>query len=99
MRLSDVFSFVYFYRLLDLVVYLFKGFQRPESSTTNWSPVELASAEQSHRDLVRLVDLCLLRKTDELGQRVLPYGIRQLIKDFLIVTLDNDSIRTAVKLW
>ena len=34
-----------------------------------------------------------------LGQRVFPYGIRQLIKDFLIVALDNASIRTAVKLW
>jgi hypothetical protein len=32
-------------------------------------------------------------------QRVLPFGIRQLIKDFLIVALDNDSIRMAVKLW
>jgi surface protein len=29
---------------------------------------------------------------------VLPYGIRQLIKDYL-GALDNDSIRTAVKLW
>jgi surface protein len=31
-------------------------------------------------------------------QRVLPYGIRQLIKDFL-GALDNASIRTAVELW
>lgn len=30
---------------------------------------------------------------------MLPYGIRQCIKDYLIVALDNTSIRTALKLW
>ena len=52
----------------------------------------------ARRELFHLVDLCLLHSTDRLRQCVLPYGIRQLIKDFL-GALDNASIRTAVKLW
>eukprot|EP01039_Chlorochromonas_danica_P012335 gene12335-14077_t len=53
----------------------------------------------NHRDLFQLIDLCLLRTSELYCGRVLPYGIRQLIKDFLIVPLDNNIIRTAVKLW
>ena len=52
----------------------------------------------ARRELFHLVDLCLLRSTDRLCLCVLPYGIRQLIKDFL-GALDNASIRTAVNLW
>jgi hypothetical protein len=51
------------------------------------------------RQLVQLVDLCLLRCVELHCQRVLPYGIRQLIKDFLIVALNNATIREAVTLW
>jgi hypothetical protein len=43
--------------------------------------------------------LCLLSGTDKLDQCVFPYGIRQLIKDFLVEALDDTSIRVAVKLW
>eukprot|EP01033_Poteriospumella_lacustris_P015271 gene15271-biopygen6887 len=51
------------------------------------------------RQLVELVDMCLLRCVELHCRRVLPYGVRQLIKDFLIVALDNANIHEAVKLW
>jgi hypothetical protein len=51
------------------------------------------------RPLDQLVDLCLLRWVELHCRQVLPYGIRQCIKDYLIVALDNTSIRTALKLW
>eukprot|EP01042_Synura_sphagnicola_P007679 gene7679-biopygen8047 len=69
------------------------------SVTTNrLSSMGLSTAGEPHRGLFQLVDLCLLRTTAALRHHVLPYGIRRLIEDFL-GAMDNDSIRTAVKLW
>ena len=98
MSLRDVFHRVYSYLLLvyDAIrLWVFPHCLAASLSTS----VGLPPVDQSQLQLAHLVDLCLLQKTDALGQRVLPYGIRQLIKDFLFVTLDNSSIRTAVKLW
>jgi hypothetical protein len=53
----------------------------------------------NHRDLFQLIDRCLLRTSELYCGRVLSYGIRQLIKDLFVHPLNNDSIRTAVKLW
>lgn len=51
------------------------------------------------RPLTQLVALCLLRWAELCGQQVLSNEIRRRSNDYLIVSLDNVSIRTTVKLW
>eukprot|EP01040_Poterioochromonas_malhamensis_P019561 gene19561-biopygen5845 len=47
-----------------------------------------------------LVELCLYRGVSEsCGGRVLPFGVRQLIKDYAGVSFDNKTLREAVRLW
>eukprot|EP01042_Synura_sphagnicola_P036623 gene36623-biopygen14088 len=47
-----------------------------------------------------VVDLCLFRVVSDLcGGRVLPFGVRQIIKDYTFEKFDNDTLRVAVKLW
>lgn len=47
-----------------------------------------------------MVDLCLYRVVSERCQgRVLPFGIRQLIKDFTFTSFTNVTLRTAVQQW
>jgi surface protein len=100
MWFKDVFAVVYLWNLhlWDWIANPLRGTHRRWSGTTYRSSAGFPSGEQSEHHLFHLVDLCLFRKTDELGQHVLPYGIRRLIKDY-IGALDNDSIRTAVRLW
>lgn len=46
------------------------------------------------------VDLCLYRTvSDRCGGRVLPFGIRRLIKGYAFVTFTNETLREAVGLW
>ena len=46
------------------------------------------------------LDLCLYRVVSELCRgRILPFGVRQLIKDYAWASFDNDTIREAVQLW
>lgn len=50
--------------------------------------------------LTMLLDLCLYRVVSErCGGRVLPFGIRQLIKDYVGPVFDNETLRQAVRLW
>jgi surface protein len=47
------------------------------------------------------LDLCLYRAVSEGcgGRVVLPFGVRQLIKDFAFMSFDNQTLPTAVRLW
>jgi surface protein len=46
------------------------------------------------------VELCLYRAvTEGCGGRILPFGVRQMIREYAFVTFDNDTLREAVQLW
>jgi hypothetical protein len=46
------------------------------------------------------VDLSLCRVvTDRCRGQVLPFGVRQMIKDYAWVSFDNETLRAAVRLW
>jgi hypothetical protein len=52
------------------------------------------------RPIAVVVDLCLYRVvTDRCRGRVLPFGVRQVIKDYAWVSFDNVTLRAAVQLW
>lgn len=47
-----------------------------------------------------LLDLCLYRVVnDRCGGQVLPFGVRQIIKEYAWVSFDNKTLREAVRLW
>eukprot|EP01040_Poterioochromonas_malhamensis_P022799 gene22799-biopygen8123 len=47
-----------------------------------------------------VVDLCLFHVVAErCGGHILPYGVRQLIKDYAWISFDNRTLREAVRLW
>ena len=53
-----------------------------------------------YRDIEsELVDLCLYRQVQSLTGRILPYGIRDLIKKYVYETLHDLNIQSAVTLW
>jgi surface protein len=53
-----------------------------------------------HRRIANELDLCLYRVVNErCAGRVLPFGVRQLIKDYAWVSFDNETLRAAVRLW
>jgi surface protein len=57
-------------------------------------------AGRTHRPIKLELDLCLYRAvTEGCGGRILPFGVRQLIKDYAWVLCNNDTIREAVQLW
>jgi surface protein len=50
--------------------------------------------------LTTVVDMSLYRAvTERCRGRILPFGVRQLIKNYAFVTFDNDTLREAVQLW
>eukprot|EP01040_Poterioochromonas_malhamensis_P017848 gene17848-20647_t len=50
--------------------------------------------------LAMVLDLCLYRLvTDRCGGRVLPYGVRHMIKGYAWSSFDNKTLRTAVRFW
>jgi surface protein len=50
--------------------------------------------------ITTVLDLCLYRAvSDHCGGRILPYGIRQMIKDYAWAPFDNETLREAAKLW
>jgi hypothetical protein len=52
------------------------------------------------RPIAVLVDLCLYGVvTDRCRGQVLPFGLRQMIKDYAWVSFDNETLRAAVRLW
>eukprot|EP01042_Synura_sphagnicola_P030459 gene30459-biopygen29152 len=54
----------------------------------------------SQPPVAKVLDLCLYRVVSERCRgRILPFGVRQMIKDYAWVSFDNDMIREAVKLW
>jgi hypothetical protein len=55
---------------------------------------------RSDRPITTLVGRCLYRAvTDRCRGRILPFGVRQMIKEYAFVIFDNDTLREAVKLW
>jgi hypothetical protein len=52
------------------------------------------------RPIPVVVDLCLFRRvTDRCRGQVLPFGVRQMIKDYAWVSFDNETLRATVRLW
>jgi surface protein len=52
------------------------------------------------RPIAVVLDLCLYRVvTDRCRGQVLPFGVRQMIKDYAWVSFDNETLRAAVQLW
>eukprot|EP01039_Chlorochromonas_danica_P013981 gene13981-16258_t len=50
----------------------------------------------THRSLSMVVDLCLYRVVAErCGGQVLPFGVRQMIKDFAWMSFDNETLKEA----
>lgn len=37
--------------------------------------------------------------TEQCGGRILPFGVREMIKGYAWVSFDNETLRKAVKLW
>lgn len=74
-------------------------------SSTNGQRTSLTNQQHAYDDdqnhcPVLVLDLCLYRVVKQLCDgRVLPFGVRQLIKDFAFVSLDNVTLREAVRLW
>lgn len=67
----------------------------PEAQGTMRNPESTRSSELNH-----VLDLCLYRVTTERCEgRVLPYGIRQLIKEYARASFTNETLREAVRLW
>jgi hypothetical protein len=55
---------------------------------------------RTDRPIAVVVDLCLYRVvTDRCRGHVLPFGVRQMIKDYAWVSFDNETLRAAVRLW
>lgn len=52
------------------------------------------------RPIEWIVDLCLFRlATDRLAGRILPYAIRQMIKDYAFIRFTDEGLQEAVRLW
>jgi hypothetical protein len=50
------------------------------------------------RPIAVVLDLCLYRVvTDRCRGQVLPFGVRQMIKDYAWVSFDNETLRAAVR--
>jgi hypothetical protein len=64
-------------------------------STTMTTPGGRAdNAGRMHRPITAVLELCLYRAvTEGCGGRILPFGVRQLIKDNVFVKFDNDTLR------
>jgi hypothetical protein len=52
-------------------------------------------------NFVTFLDLCWYRYLTvvDLKPHILPYGIRDLIKQYVLFRFDNETIRKAVRLW
>lgn len=66
----------------------------------------MIDGEASHRPprsdlpVALIIDLCLHRTVSELcGGRILPYPIRQMIKDYALVFFTNETLRRAAQMW
>lgn len=46
-----------------------------------------------------LIDLCLYRQVSALTSHILPYGIRDIIKQYTYTSITSENIRTAVCRW
>eukprot|EP01042_Synura_sphagnicola_P005235 gene5235-biopygen5575 len=57
-------------------------------------------SRRPYRSLAIELDLCLYRTVSERwGGRILPFPVRQLIKDYSWVSFNNETQREAVRLW
>ena len=57
-------------------------------------------SRRRYRPIPVEVELCLYRAVSEqCGGRILPFGVRQMIKDYAWVSFDNQTLREAVRLW
>eukprot|EP01039_Chlorochromonas_danica_P012371 gene12371-14133_t len=51
---------------------------------------------RAERPLPVVLELCLYRVVNEqCGGRILPFGVRQLIHDYVFVQFNNDTLREA----
>jgi hypothetical protein len=58
------------------------------------------NGRSTDRRITVVLDLCLYRVvSDRCRGQVLPYGVRQMIKDYAWVSFNNESLRAAVQLW
>jgi hypothetical protein len=66
--------------------------------SVNKNPTERTDVTQPRIAVV--LDLCLYRAVADCCQGcVLPFGVRQMIKDFAFEQFDNATVRKAVNLW
>jgi hypothetical protein len=69
-------------------------------STTLTTPeARVDDTGRTHRPIATVVELCLYRAvTEGCGGRILPFGVRQRIRDYAFVKFETQG-RDAVKLW
>jgi hypothetical protein len=54
---------------------------------------------RTDRSITTLLELCLYRVvTGRCGGRILPFDVRQMIKNYAFVKFDNEMLREAVRL-
>jgi hypothetical protein len=71
-----------------------------EPAATASTTAAVAATSAPRRSIALTVDLCLFRVVSELcGCRVLPYGIRQMIKEYAFMSFTNETLREAVRIW
>eukprot|EP01040_Poterioochromonas_malhamensis_P021989 gene21989-26649_t len=62
--------------------------------------IETETGPDPFRRITVTLDLCLFRTVSErCGGRILPFGVRQMIKEYAWVSFDNETLREAVGLW
>ncbi len=55
---------------------------------------------RTYRPITTVLELCLYRAaTESCGGRILPFDVRQLIKDYAFVRFNNDTLREADERW
>ena len=60
----------------------------------------ISQARSADQPIAMVMDLCLFRVVNEsCGGRVLPFGVRQLIKEYAFLSFDNETLREVVQLW
>jgi hypothetical protein len=70
------------------------------STTLTTTEARANDTGRTHRPITTLVELCLYRVvTEGCGGCILPFGVRQMIKEYAFVIFDNDKLREAVRLW
>jgi hypothetical protein len=62
-------------------------------STMTTFPAQIGEpAGRTHRPITMALDLCLYRAvTEQCGGRILPFGVRQMMKDYAFMQFDNKT--------